>query len=118
MDHQELRQISYPTQRSFLFTTVPMLITFLLFLSVYQVFAHDYLNCASTEPTINGNSNTLMCDDFEDGTWYVTNADTSGGKTNPPNDGWAGNVFAPTDAQGYGRCGSLGSVGTNCTATS
>lgn len=118
MSHQKLKQISYPTRRFFLFATVPMLITLLLFLSVNQVFAHQYFNCAGTEPTINGNSNTLMCDDFEDGNWYVTNADTSGGKSNLANAGWAGNIFAPTDAQGYGRCGSIGAVGTNCSATS
>lgn len=95
-----------------------MLIVPAFVLSANQVFAEQYFNCAATESSINSNSNTLMCDDFEDGSWYVTNADTSGGKTNLANDGWAGNVFAPTDSQGYGRCGSIGAVGTNCTATS
>lgn len=118
MNYHKLREVCSPPVQSFLFATVPMLITFLLVLSVDQVFADQYFNCGGTEPTINSNANTLMCDDFEDGNWYVTNSDTSGGRTNTGNDGWAGTIFAPTDSQGYGRCGSRGAVGTNCTSTS
>ena len=47
-----------------------------------QAKAHPFLN--SAEPQCNGNDPTiLMCDDYEDGTWFVTNADTSGGSGNP-----------------------------------
>lgn len=118
MNHQVRNPFQVLTRWSFLLAIVPILVAPFLFLSVDQVFADQYFNCSSTEPTINSNPNTLMCDDFEDGNWYVTNADTSGGKTNPVNDGWGGHIFAPDDAQGYGRCGSLGAGGTNCTATS
>lgn len=120
MDHKKLRQISYPTRLSFLFAIVPMLITLLLLLSVNQIFAHQYFNCTGTEPTINSNANTLMCDDFEDGDWYRTNElNGGGGRSNPVNDGWLGDTFSPLDptGQGYARCGSLGAVGTNCTST-
>lgn len=119
MNHQKQRQISYPIPRSFLFATVPMLITLLLFLSIDQTFAHQYFNCGGTEPTINTNANTLMCDDFEDQSWYVTNElNGGGGKSNPINDGWLGHTFSPLDSNGYARCGSRGAAGTSCTATS
>lgn len=69
--------------------------------------------CNGSDPTI------LMCDDYEDGDWWVTNADTGGGRDNVANDGWAGTIFA-TDPLGQNgaRCGNAGAVGTNCTATS
>lgn len=79
--------------------------------------AHPFLN--SAEPQCNGNDPTiLMCDDYEDGTWFVTNADTAGGSGNPLNQGWAGTIYA-TDPlkQNFARCGGQGAVGTNCTAT-
>jgi hypothetical protein len=94
-----------------------MLVAAVFLLSVDRVFAAQYLNCPS-EPVFNsGDSTILMCDDFEDGTWYVNNSG-QGGRKDPLNDGWDGEFFAPLDPQGYGRCGSLGAVGTNCTSTS
>lgn len=120
MNHSTPNKAYGLTQRSFLPTIVTMLVTPFLFLSVDQAFADQYFNCAGTEPTINGNLNTLMCDDFEDGNWYVTNElNGGGGRSNPVNDGWLGDTFAPLDptGQGYARCGSLGTGGTNCTAT-
>ncbi|MDO8742198.1 MAG: LamG-like jellyroll fold domain-containing protein, partial [bacterium] len=80
--------------------------------------AGQYFN--SSEPMCNGTDpSVLFCDDFEDGDWYVTNElNGGGGRFNPINDGWLGNTFAPLDSQGYGRCGLLGSAGTNCTSTS
>jgi hypothetical protein len=89
-----------------------------LFIAVNSASAHMFLN--SAEPQCNGSDPTvLMCDDFEDGTWYVTNADTAGGRSNPLNNGWWGSIYH-TDPlqQSYGRCGQKGAVGTNCTSTS
>jgi hypothetical protein len=58
-----------------------------------------------------------MCDDFEDGIWYQTNCDTSGGKTNPANDGWCGTIYAePITPQNAATCGGAGAVGTSCAA--
>jgi len=120
MNHPELNKISYVTRWSFLLAIVPMLVAPLLLLSVGHAFAAQYLN--SSEPICNGSDPTvLMCDDFEDGTWYVTNANTLLGKNNPVNDGWAGTIFADNDGGlGFARCGTgtpLGAAGTNCTAT-
>jgi len=78
--------------------------------------AHPFLN--SAEPQCNGTDPTiLMCDDYEDGDWFVTNAD-NGGFADPRNDGWRGTIWA-TDPLGqfFARCGAKGAVGTNCTAT-
>jgi hypothetical protein len=93
-----------------------MLVAPVFLLSVDRVFAAQYLNCPS-EPVFNsGDSTVLMCDDFEaDGKWYV--AKGAGSRNVAGNDGWEGEFFAPLDPQGYGRCGSLGAVGTTCTAT-
>ena len=93
-----------------------MLLASLLLLSPGPVFAHMFLN--SAEPICNGSDPTiLMCDDYEDGSWFITNAD-SGGSGDPQNDGWAGTIWA-TDPlqQNYTRCGGKGAAGTNCTAT-
>jgi len=71
----------------------------------------------SAEPGCDGSDpNILWCDDFEDGNWFVT----SGDKNNPLNGGWVGSAFGGPDPQGtgFGRCGGLGAVGTNCAATS
>lgn len=57
------------------------------------VYADPYYN--SSESGCDGsNTNVYWCDDFEDGVWYATDCDTSGGWTHPPNDGWCGDVFA------------------------
>jgi hypothetical protein len=71
----------------------------------------------SAEPGCDGSDpNILWCDDFEDGTWFVTPAD----KSNPLNGGWNGTPFGSPDPRGagFGRCGGLGAAGTNCAATS
>jgi hypothetical protein len=116
MNHPELNKISNRTRWSCLSAILAMLVAPVFLLSVDRVFAAQYLNCPS-EPAFNsGDSTVLMCDDFEDGTWYVSKG--AGSRKDPNNDGWEGEFFAPLDPQGYGRCGSsLGAAGTNCTAT-
>src|SRR3989344_5770733 len=48
-----------------------------------------YLN--SAEPGCDGtDSNVLLCDDFEDGDWYVTDGDNMVAA----NDGWFGTIYA------------------------
>lgn len=75
-----------------------------------------YLN--SSEAMCNGSDGTvLMCDDFEDGVWYNTNCDTSGGVTNPDNDGWCGTIYADITPPGAAVCGSKGANSTNCAAS-
>jgi hypothetical protein len=83
-----------------------------------QAEAGYYLN--SAEPMCNGSDSTvLMCDDFEDGSWYTTNGDISGGKNNTANDGWSGTIYAdPITPAGAAVCGNQGAVGSNCSATS
>ncbi len=60
----------------------------------------------------------LLCDDFEDGTWYVKNCDqanASGGLAQE--DGWCGDIY--NDAlrlAGTARCGNVG-FKSNCAAT-
>jgi hypothetical protein len=93
-----------------------MLLLPLHFFAANPASAHMFLN--SAEPQCNGSDPTvLMCDDYEDGTWFVTNAD-SGGPSDPQNDGWRGTIWA-TDPlnQNFARCGNKGAIGTNCTAT-
>ena len=102
------------------------------------VSADEYLNCSSTEPGINSDTNTLFCDDFEDGGWAATDGDcknpssgaqitacTDAGSATSygPNDGWSmtinpPNDFVDPDGTDFGRCGSAGAVGTNCAVTS
>lgn len=88
----------------------------------YVADAHMYFN--SSEPGCSASSpdpSYYFCDDFEDGVWAQTNADTSGGVQNPANDGWGLSIYATWPdplGTGYGRCGSKGAVGTNCAATS
>jgi len=97
---------------------------FLAFVSIpiQDAAADQFFN--SSEPgcnPANPNPDYYFCDDFEDGNWAQTNADTSGGRDNPANDGWGLTIYGTwPDPQGtgYGRCGGKGAVGTNCTATS
>jgi hypothetical protein len=73
----------------------------------------------SAEPQCNGSDpSVLMCDDFEDGDWFVTDAD-HGGSGDPQNDGWAGTINS-TDPlnQHFARCAKRGAMGTNCTSSS
>lgn len=81
--------------------------------------AHMYLNSAETQ--CNGNDpSVLMCDDFEDGTWYEKNCDVanaSGGLLQT--DGWCGTIYAdPISPTSAAICGGQGAGGTNCAATS
>lgn len=77
---------------------LPVVLAFGLFAGEAQ--SQPYYN--SSERGCGGsNTNVVFCDDFEDGIWYRTDCDTSGGITNPDNDGWCGNVFntiTPADA--------------------
>ncbi len=69
-----------------------LVVALLLLLLSGSAFSHAYYN--STETGCDGTDSTvLMCDDFEDGVWYATDCDTSGGITNAANDGWCGNPF-------------------------
>src|SRR5437764_1153899 len=62
----------------------------MVFLDVREAGADPYLN--SSELQCNGSDPTvLMCDDFEDGDWAVSNCERpteSPGPSNPSNDGW------------------------------
>lgn len=106
-------------------------------MSAGQAFADPFFN--SSEPGCDGSDpNVLFCDDFEDGTWAETDGMgvrggqtiTSNATTYAPNDGWAMDVWYPTQGsmgQGfpsvqantgpnYGQCGGMGAAGTNCAA--
>jgi len=78
--------------------------------------AGPYFN--SSEPGCNGSdSNVLFCDDFESGTWYVTDGDAAGGMTNPANKGWGGTIYAnPITPAGAIRCGAGVTPFGNCAA--
>jgi hypothetical protein len=84
---------------------------------VHTAWADPYFN--STEPGCDGSdSNVLMCDDFEDGTWYEENADVANnnGGIDVRTDGWAGRI---RDGYPHATCGSgVGAGGTNCAARS
>src|SRR6267378_1849545 len=86
-----------------------------LVFNVTRSFGDPYFN--SSEPGCNGSDPTILwCDDFENGTWFVTTSD----KANPANDGWNATPFGGADPQGtnFGRCGGQGAAGTNCAVTS
>jgi Big-like domain-containing protein len=73
----------------------------------------------SSEPGCDGSDpNVLLCDDFEDGTWYEKNCDqanASGGLLQT--DGWCGTIYGdPISPAGAATCGSAGAAGTNCAA--
>ncbi len=73
------------------FVTIGLLVGLLATLSTAE--ADPYFN--SSEPGCNPaspNPNYLMCDDFEDGNWYVNFTPF----TDPLNDGWSGWPFCPT----------------------
>ena len=81
-------------------------------------WASVYFN--SAESGCDGSDpNVLMCDDFEDGVWYRTDCDTSGGEEFGPNNGWCGSIYAnPITPPNAAVCGNSGAGGTNCAATS
>lgn len=71
--------------------------------------ADGYLNCETSEPAIDSSPATLFCDDFEDGTWYVS-------RNNPEaaeNDGWLGFSGDDPTGGGWAHCTS-GAAATNC----
>jgi hypothetical protein len=72
----------------------------------------------SAEAGCGSDPNVLLCDDFEDGTWYNKNCDqanASGGLLQ--SDGWCGTIYnAAGLSAGTGRCGGLG-IKSNCVAT-
>ena len=81
--------------------------------------AQSHPSFNSTEPGCGtADPNVLMCDDFEDGNWYVTNCDSEGGPLNPGNDGWCGSVYTGINPDGaaFAVCGNQGAAGTNCAA--
>lgn len=91
--------------------------------------ADPYLNCGTTEPTRNANSNTLMCDDFEvsgvanspNGMWYGEDCDTANrnGGVATRTKGWCGTIYAnPITPAGAAICGAKGYGGTACSADS
>ena len=100
-----------------------------VFITASWAEAATYLNCGTSEPTINGSANTLWCDDFEDGDMVYDNTNDS----NAANDGYFHTPFENCcfpDAGGhaFGRCGTAagvalvvggtpGAAGTNCAAS-
>jgi hypothetical protein len=74
----------------------------------------------SSEPGCDGSdSNVLLCDDFERGSWYTLNCDqanAAGGIDNATS-GWCGSIFnEPGRTAGTARCGGVGFRST-CAAT-
>ena len=71
----------------------------------------------SAEAGCGTDANTVLCDDFEDGTWYEKDCDqanTSGGLLQT--DGWCGNIYAnPITPAGAAVCGAKG-FRSNCAA--
>jgi hypothetical protein len=72
---------------------------------------HPYFN--STESGCGTDSNVMLCDDFEDGIWYMTDGD----HMVPENDGWFGNIYAnPITPANAIRCGTGTTPFGNCAA--
>ena len=82
-----------------------------------SALADTYFN--SSEPgcdPVSPNPDYLMCDDFEDGSWYIENCDDA---DQSESDGWCGTIFSETTRlAGTATCGGAGAAGTTCTATS
>ncbi len=72
----------------------------------------------SSETGCGSDANVLLCDDFEDGTWYEKNCDNanqSGGLLQT--DGWCGTIYNNAGlAAGTGKCGNAG-YKSSCAAT-
>ena len=94
-------------------TTRALILALALLLLPLPAAAATYFN--SAEPGCSGSDpNVLLCDDFEDGSWYVTTQDY----TSAPNDGWSGTIYAnPITPPNAAFCGGVGVAGTPCTAT-
>ncbi len=73
---------------------------------------------SSSESGCGTDSNVVLCDDFEDGTWYEKNCDQANGSGGLlQTDGWCGTIFNNAGlAGGTGRCGNVG-FKSNCAAT-
>lgn len=107
-----------------------VLLAALSILSISSAFADRYCNsttesaiqtaCLAGTATGPNNGVILMTDDFEDGSWYVTNADSpSPGRDQAPNDGWDGSIDCAIPADNFtatSGTGSAGAVGTATTA--
>src|SRR5262245_32284625 len=82
-------------------------VAFVLAFLAPDALADTFLNCGSSEPKVQGDPETLWCDDFEDGDMVVDGT----GDANAANDGWMHTPYAPTgsfpDPAGtsFGRCG-------------
>ncbi len=102
--------------RRWSFGSVLLLIA--IFISLLPAVSHAAMFLNSAESQCDGSDPTIMmCDDYEDGSWFVTNAD-SGGRNDPQNDGWAGTIyFVDPLGLNFARCGAKGAAGTNCTST-
>lgn len=92
-----------------------LILTAIAILSASSSSADMYLN--SSESMCDGSdASVVLCDDFEDGVWYATNCDTSGGRDNAANDGWCGNIFSGIDPANAIQCSGGGVNGTDCAA--
>lgn len=117
--------------KELLITFISVFVVLLSAFSLPEASADMYLN--SAEPMCNGSDPTvLLCDDFEDHDWVVTNVSfgTNPGPSNPANDGWGavptylnsqpdgtnGRGFNPPKVPGYAV--NSGAVGTAWAATS
>jgi hypothetical protein len=90
----------------------------------------SHKNCATTEPTINSASTTVLCDDFEKngfggtpGVWYARGCDQAGtggsGEAATETKGWCGQpADVPGDIGPFTICSGGGANGTACTARS
>ena len=98
-------------------TTIRLIFLGCLLLPAAQVSADPYYN--SSEPGCDGSDpNVAFCDDFEDGVWYATDCDTSGGSGNVTNDGWCGSIYAnPITPAGAAVCGAGVTPFGNCAGT-
>jgi hypothetical protein len=94
---------------------VAALVTLGLLAGVSRAIADPFFN--SSETGCNGSDpNVLLCDDFEDGTWFEENADVanSNGGIDTRTDGWAGRI---RDGYPHAVCGGAG-FKSNCAARS
>jgi hypothetical protein len=73
----------------------------------------------SLEAGCGTDANILLCDDFEDGDWYIKDYDqamASGGLLQT--DGWGGTIYAnPITPAGAAVCAGAGFGGSNCAAS-
>lgn len=78
---------------------------------------NSYLNSSEIGCTRSGtpDSDVILCDDFEDGDYYLNDCDNSGGDPWLSSDGWCGTIYNnPITPTGAGICSSAGAVGTDC----